>query len=317
MMTDNTDNLERTQRTIRPQEMIREKQAVLEQEPQQPVMQQQQQQQQQAGGKVCPFCGAMNNPEAMFCAQCGQPIRKSSCPFCGSEIDPDADFCEACHRYIRKDICSYCGAKLTGNEAYCPECGSPRGGLVCPTCHTMNDFAFCKQCGTPLTEDAMMLMEQVREMPEYVEMKKLADDLQEMDLMIPYASEREKFQEDERSKLRERVLTLLAQDRGTPNPIIPELENKRLSKEEYDQKKQEYLEKISNLLDKLAQQPQPRPAQVRNYAMACRPQGVRLAWECNFKHALHSSPCGCAKPQMGGKWVILGKNSRKEIKDDL
>ena len=69
-MTDNTDNLERTQRTVRPQEMIREKQAVLEQEPQQPVMQQQQQQQQQAGGKVCPFCGAMNNPEAMFCAQC-------------------------------------------------------------------------------------------------------------------------------------------------------------------------------------------------------------------------------------------------------
>ena len=316
MTTDNTDNLERTQRTIRPQEMIREKQAVLEEDIQQPVLQQQQQQQ-QAGGKICPFCGAVNEPEAMFCAQCGHPISKSSCPFCGAEVDPDADFCEACHRYIRKDICSYCGAKLKGNEAYCPECGSPRGGLVCPTCHTMNDFAFCKQCGTPLTEDAMMLMEQVREMPEYVEMKKLADDLQEMDLMIPYASEREKFQEDERSKLRERVLTLLAQDRGTPNPIIPELENKRLSKEEYDQKKQEYLEKISNLLDKLAQQPQPRPAQVRNYAMACRPQGVRLAWQCNYKHALHSSPCGCAKPQMGGKWVVLGKNSRKEIKDDI
>jgi hypothetical protein len=181
----------------------------------------------------------------------------------------------------------------------------------------MNDFAFCKQCGAPLTEDATMLLEQVREMPEYIEMKKLADDLQEMDLMIPYASEHEKLRDEQNNKLRERVLTLLAQDRGTPDPIIPESENKRLSKEEYDKKKQEYLDKISDLLDRLAQQPQPRPAQVRNYAMACRPQGVRLAWECNFKHALHSSPCGCAKPQMGGKWVILGKNSRKEIKDDL
>jgi hypothetical protein len=50
--------------------------------------------------------------------------------------------------------------------------------------------------------------------------------------------------------------------------------------------------------------------------MACRPQGVRLAWECNFKHALHSSPCGCAKPQLGGKWIILGKDIKKEIKDD-
>jgi hypothetical protein len=181
----------------------------------------------------------------------------------------------------------------------------------------MNDFAFCKQCGTPLTEDAMMLLEQVREMPEYIEMKKLADGLQEMDLMIPYASEREKLRDEENNKLRERVLTLLAQDRGTPNPIIPESENKRLSKEEYDEKKRQYLDKISALLDKLAQQPQPRPAQVRNYAMACRPQGVRLAWQCNYKHALHSSPCGCAKPQMGGKWVILGNNSRKEIKDDI
>ena len=222
-----------------------------------------------ASGVVCPHCGTM------------------SCPNCGAELDADADFCETCRRYVRKDVCSFCGAHLDGNEAFCPECGSPRGGIVCPVCHTMNDFAFCKQCGAPLTEDATMLLEQVREMPEYIEMKKLADDLQEMDLMIPYASEHEKLRDEENSKLRERVLTLLAQDRGTPNPIIPESENKRLSKEEYNKKKQEYIDKISDLLDKLAQQPQPRPAQVRNYAMACRPQGVRLAWECNFKHALH------------------------------
>ncbi len=269
-----------------------------------------------ASGVVCPHCGTINDPEAVFCASCGNQIGRMTCPNCGAELDADADFCETCRRYVRRDLCSFCGAHLDGNEAFCPECGSPRGGIVCPVCHTMNDFAFCKQCGTPLTEDAVMLLEQVREMPEYIEMKKLADDLQEMDLMIPYASEHEKLRDEENNKLRERVLTLLAQDRGTPNPIIPESENKRLTKEEYDKKKQEYLDKISDLLDKLAQQPQPRPAQVRNYAMACRPQGVRLAWECNYKHALHSSPCGCAKPQMGGKWVILGKNTRKEIKDD-
>ena len=75
--------------------------------------------------------------------------------------------------------------------------------------------------------------------------------------------------------------------------------------------------KLAEILEQMAQPPQTKPAQVRNYAMACKPQGVRLAWECNFKHALHSSPCGCAKPQMGGKWVILGKNTKKEIKDDI
>ena len=269
-----------------------------------------------ASGVVCPHCGTINDPEAVFCASCGSQIGKMSCPNCGAELDADADFCETCRRYVRKDVCSFCGAHLDGNEAFCPECGSPRGGIVCPVCHTMNDFAFCKQCGAALTEDAVMLLEQVREMPEYIEMKKLADDLQEMDLMLPYASEPEKLRDEENNKLRERVLMLLAQDRGTPNPIIPDSENKRLTKEEYDKKKQEYLEKISDLLDKMAQQPQLRPAQVRNYAMACRPQGVRLAWECNWKHALHSSPCGCAKPQMGGKWVVLGKNTRKDIKDD-
>lgn len=270
-----------------------------------------------AQGVPCPYCGTINDPEAVFCASCGRQIGKMACPNCGAELDADADFCETCRRYVRKDVCSFCGAHLDGNEAFCPECGSPRGGIVCPVCHTMNDFAFCKQCGTPLTDDAMMLMEQVREMPEYIEMKKMADELQELDLMIPYSSEREKQQDDAKIKLRERVLTLLAQDRGTPNPIIPESENKRLSKEEYDEKKQKCLNKISELLDRLAQQPQLRPAQVRNYAMACRPQGVRLAWQCNYKHALHSSPCGCAKPQMGGKWVVLGANSRKDIKDDL
>ena len=270
-----------------------------------------------AHGVACPYCGTINEPEAVFCASCGSQIGKMSCPNCGAELDADADFCETCRRYVRKDVCSFCGAHLEGNEAFCPECGSPRGGIVCPVCHTMNDFSFCKQCGTPLTDDAKMLMEQIREMPEYIEMKKVADELQELDLTLPYSSELEKTRDEQNSRLRERVLTLLAQDRGTPNPIIPESENKRMSKEEYDQKKQEYLEKISALLDKMAQQPQPRAAQVRNYAMACRPQGVRLAWQCNYKHALHSSPCGCAKPQMGGKWLVLGKNSKKEIKDEI
>ena len=143
-MNDNISNFEQTQRTVKPQEVLQR--ITRSQADEQPVQQMMQQQmQQQAGGKQCPFCGAVNDPEAMFCAQCGQPISKTSCPYCGAEIDADADFCEVCHHYIRKDVCSFCGAHLTGNEAYCPECGSPRGGIVCPTCHSLNDFAFCKK----------------------------------------------------------------------------------------------------------------------------------------------------------------------------
>ncbi len=269
-----------------------------------------------AKGIRCPHCGTVNSPNALFCESCGNPLGKTSCPNCGAELDPDADFCESCRRYIKQNVCSFCGANLSGNEAFCPECGSPRGGIVCPVCHTLNDFAFCKRCGTALTEEAHLLMEKIHHLPEFIEMQQLSSELQHLEQTIPYTSDRELVIAQQKSAFREHVLTLLAQDRGVAHPDIPKVNDKQLSQEDYEKKKKAYLEQLASLLDKMAQQPQPRPAQVRNYAMAFRPQGVRLAWECNFKHALHSSPCGCAKPQLGGKWIILGKDSRKEIKDD-
>ena len=311
MIDDITQNPERTDRAsqqLQREELIRERMD-------EPIAQQAMQAN-IANGMQCPHCGTVNDPDALFCASCGNPIGMTSCPNCGAPVEPDADFCETCRHYIRTDVCSFCGAHLTGQEAFCPECGSPRGGIVCPVCHTLNDFSFCKQCGTPLTDEARQMMEMIREQPEYKEMQLLANEIQQMEMTLPYNSERDILLDQKNIKLRERVLKLLAEDRGIANPVIPEPRNKRMSKEEYNAKRQERLDKLTAILEKMAQTPQPKPAQVRNYAMACKPQGVRLAWECNFKHALHSSPCGCAKPQMGGKWIILGKNSRKEIKDD-
>ena len=311
MIDDITQNPERTDRAsqqLQREELIRERMD-------EPIAQQAMQAN-IANGVQCPHCGTVNDPDALFCASCGNPIGMTSCPNCGAPVEPDADFCETCRHYIRTDVCSFCGAHLTGQEAFCSECGSPRGGIVCPVCHTLNDFSFCKQCGTPLTDEARQMMEMIREQPEYKEMQLLANEIQQMEMTLPYNSERDILLDQKNIKLRERVLKLLAEDRGIANPVIPEPRNKRMSKEEYNAKKQERLDKLTAILEKMAQTPQPKPAQVRNYAMACKPQGVRLAWECNFKHALHSSPCGCAKPQMGGKWIILGKNTRKEIKDD-
>jgi predicted amidophosphoribosyltransferase len=310
-MNDITLNPERTDRGV--QEMQRQQELVREQPVQQPV---QAMRINTAHGVQCPFCGTINEPEAMFCASCGQPLGKATCPNCGAEIDPDADFCEVCHHYIRTDVCSFCGAYLTGHEAFCPECGNPRGGIVCPVCHTLNDFSFCKQCGTALTEEARQLLAELQKTPEYQEMQALARDLEELDMSLPYSSEKDVVRDQLNRKLRERVLTLLAQDRGSTTPVV-EKPSKRISKEELDTKKNVRVKRLTELLEQMSQVPQPQPAKVRNYAMACKPQGVRAAWECNFKHALHSSPCGCAKTQMGGKWIILGKNTRQEIKDDI
>ena len=309
-MNDITLNPERTSRGA--QELQREE-LVMDR----PVVEQQQAVQfQTANGVQCPYCGTVNEPDAMFCASCGQPLGKMSCPNCGAEIDPDADFCEVCHHYIRTDICSFCGARLSGQEAFCPECGSPSGGIVCPVCHTLNDFSFCKQCGTALTEEARQLLAELQMTPEYKEMQALAKELEELDMSLPYSSEKDLVRDQINRQLRERVLKLLAEDKGSTAPIV-EKPTKRISKEELEAKKSMRVNRLTELLERMAQTPQPQPAKVRNYAMACKPQGVRLAWECNFKHALHSSPCGCAKPQMGGKWIILGKNSKQEIKDDI
>lgn len=313
MNSDNFSNMEQTNRTARPQEMLQRTSRPQEFVPQQQMMQQAQQ---QAAGKQCPYCGAINEPEAMFCAQCGQPISTTTCPHCGAEIDPDADFCEVCHHYIRKDVCSYCGAHLSGNEAYCPECGSPRGGLVCPTCHTLNDFAFCKKCGTALTEEARMMVKELQKNPDYQELMEIVRDYSQLENALPYNSDRDILREQEGQRIRERVLTLLAKDQGDEFPVIKKKESKRMTKEQLDEMKAVKMKMLSSILDKLAVPPTPSPVKARNFAMASKPVGVRLAWVCNFKHAMHSSPCGCAKPQMGGKWVVLGSNSTEEINDD-
>lgn len=317
MFDDNNPISGNMQTTIRPQQVLNR--SAVSQEPQQPVVSHQsleQMQQRQAAGKACPYCGAINEPEAMFCAQCGQPISKANCPHCGAEIDPDADFCEVCHHYIRKDVCSYCGAHLEGNEAYCPECGSPRGGMVCPTCHTLNDFAFCKKCGTALTKEAKQLVKQLHMNPDYQQLLEIVRDYSSLENALPYNTERDIIRDEENAKLRERVLTLLAKDEGVEFPEIPKVESKRMTREQLEDQKAVKIKMLSTILDKLAVPPTTSPVQARNFAMASKPAGVRLAWVCNYKHAMHSSPCGCAKPHLGGKWVILGRNNSEEIKDD-
>jgi len=280
------------------------------------TQQQMQMQANYADGVKCPKCGTINEPEAQFCASCGEPLHMAICPNCGSEIDPDADFCEVCHHYIRQDVCSFCGAQIDPREGYCPGCGMPRGGIVCPTCHTLNDFSFCKQCGQPLTNEAKAIMEEMRQIPEYKELVALSREYNELQMQLPYETEADKKRGEALQELRERVLKLLAEDEGVDAPVIPAPHYKRVTKEELNESKQRKLDQLAELLSRMSIPPSPSPAKVRNYAMAQKPAGVRLAWKCNYKNALHSSPCGCAKPQMGGTWVILGHNSKQEIKDD-
>ena len=260
-----------------------------------------------AGALACPYCGEANEPEAMFCASCGKAIGTGKCPYCGAALDADADLCEMCHKYVRKDICSFCGGHVSQTDAFCPECGSPTAGIVCPVCHTMNEFSFCKQCGTPLTEEATKQLQRVKQLPEYQEMTQVAEQLLELEMQRPTTSQRDEARFRQADDFRLHVLSLLAKDAGVAPPQRESKPVVHYSKEQLAATKAEKEERLMELMEKLAVQPQQRQAKARTYALATKPRGMRLAWQCNWKHALHSSPCGCAKPNLGGKWVLMGK----------
>lgn len=266
---------------------------------------------------ACPNCGAMNEPEATYCASCGSTLSSYLCPHCGAEIDADADYCESCHHYIKANVCSFCGSHMSENDAYCQECGSPRGGIICPTCHTLNEFSFCKKCGTPLTESAKMAVASMKENKNYVELLKMAEEYTDLNNCIPYTTEEDKRREQQNVEFRKRVLTLLQEDEGIDNPQIAPKVSKGMGAEELKQLKEYKSMQIAMLLEKFQVPRMQSSAKARNFAMAVKPVGLRLGWVCNYKNALHSSPCRCAKPQLGGKWVLLNGKKDNIVNEDI
>jgi predicted amidophosphoribosyltransferase len=269
-------------------------------------------------GIKCASCGTINDMNATYCASCGASLDRSTfCPRCGAPVDIDADYCENCHHYIKNDVCSFCGAQMSITDVYCPECGSPRGGIECPACHTLNMFSFCRRCGTPLTEEARQAVALLRSDVRYMEVMKMAEEYSELERQIPLKTEDDERHAAMNEELRRRVLTLLEEDRGVKNPIIEDKPTKRMTQQELDKLKGIKCQQLNALLEQLQTPPQASPAKARNYAMASRPIGVRMGWLCNYKHALHSGPTGCAKPQLGGKWVVVSGSNDKNVTDDI
>ena len=242
-------------------------------------------------------------------------IPKGICPNCGAEIDVDMDYCESCNSYIKNDICPFCGSHTSSDAVYCPECGNPRMGIACPVCHTVNEFSFCKQCGTALTDEAKVLVTEFRNNKDYMHIQNVVHEFAEVDNILPYILGSDKEKEQQIEDLRIRVLTILAHDQGS-EPKVEKIESKRMTVDELEKRRADVVGRLTTMLERLETKPTVSPVKARNYIMASKPAGVKLAWVCNYKHAMHSSPCGCAKPHLGGKWVILDNVNVDQIKDD-
>lgn len=268
---------------------------------------------------MCPVCGAQNEPDAFFCECCGARLRNLTCPKCGAPMDREADYCERCHTYVDTAHCPFCHGIVGEGDTFCPDCGAPLAGIECPVCHSLSHFGFCGKCGNPLTDRARVDIQEAWEHQPYAEkMHELEDRLEKLWMMRPLETERQMEEVNRVQELCQRVKDLMAQEGETygkdEDDSAEQNALKPMSADELNLNIQNTKEALQALLDTMEMAAAKNPALARNYAMARKPRVSRLAWKCNYKHALHLSPLGCACPQMGGKWVIL--DGKTEVVED-
>lgn len=261
--------------------------------------------------QVCPHCHTKNEAEAMFCEECGTPLGNSRiCPQCGHTLDLLADYCEYCNSYVSTNRCSFCGADIAETDSFCPECGFSREGIICPTCHTRSFFSYCPICSIPLTEEAMRESQRIHTEPMWQQMDKLLDELDSWMKMIPADTPHQAEQCWQNEELRRRVRDLL----GTPTDEKHDMtlrlgETSETIANRIAIKRRE----LQQMLDATAARPGENPVHTRNFVMARKPASALVGWKCNFKQAIHPSPCACACPQLGGKWVVIDNNEKGMI----
>jgi hypothetical protein len=71
----------------------------------------------------CKKCGKLNDPEAVFCEQCGASLKTQVCTKCGKTNDPDGQFCMHCGASLRIQTCPRCGKENKPGSQFCKYCG--------------------------------------------------------------------------------------------------------------------------------------------------------------------------------------------------
>lgn len=257
---------------------------------------------------VCPHCGAINEPDALFCEECGGMLGTTLvCPNCRLPVPKEADFCEHCQTYIATNRCSFCGASMAPTDSFCPECGNSRQGIICPACKTHSPFSYCPACGMPLTEKVVKQRTEIQNEPAFKQMDQISAELDKLKKTRPIESPKATERAKQTEELAKRVQKLLGKE------YQPTASQKTV--EELQKQIKEKEEELQALLDKLTTAtPQENPILTRNYIMARKPASTILGWKCNYKQAIHSSPCGCACPHLGGRWIVLDDTT--QIEDD-
>ncbi len=292
---------------------------------------QQQYQEHDASSKECPNCGAQNEIHAKFCGECGYQFGAvTTCPKCHSKVDPLGDICEVCGEWLLKDKCKFCYASITESDAYCPECGNPTAGIVCGKCGQLSCFDFCKNCHIPLTEFAEEAIKEAQADPEILEIQKMQEEIlkaeaeleQQADLEAQQELEEQKKIEKERMieqarKLEQHLKNFYDKKKNeVPQHQVPKHSrpakknlfgsgdggavNAAAERAVQLAKKRELQKKLNEQKKKTFSKPQ----EARRFFAATKPPVV-LGWKCNFTDTQHDCPEDCARPELGGIWIII------------
>lgn len=85
--------------------------------------------------KKCPYCGAQNRDDSLFCTECGSPVSQGRvCTNCGTRLNDEDLFCQNCGQKVNQDLvldneiavktkCPFCGSLASPDDIFCQNCG--------------------------------------------------------------------------------------------------------------------------------------------------------------------------------------------------
>lgn len=283
---------------------------------------------------LCPNCDTPLQEEALFCPECGFNLKTSYCPNCGEAVTEGADICAKCKAWLLEDQCKFCYTHLEHDNMFCPECGNPKDGIVCPDCGTLSIFDFCYKCGKPLTEGALLALENANNDPDaksYVDAVKESMSIESEinslnDLLnnLP-ASDGESSPPRKKSLFSERQISAIMKSGGNRDGQIQrkaEAEKKAeiFEKKREDEKRLKEIREIKARKEALEREKEKariaaEDAQkifknktfashqdARRFHYASKPSKT-VGWLCNFANIIHfDGPNGCDQPMLGGYW---------------
>jgi hypothetical protein len=254
----------------------------------------------------------------------GEPKK---CVHCGNATAPNADICERCGVWQLGGQCCFCYAPVQQGQSFCGNCGNAPEGKPCPNCGTHSIFDLCPKCEFPVSKRAPAYLNQIKSMPEVVEILQQINALDELkgnatsavsttpDWLTQLSNYEKQFNtKPDTTKQQVKNISNFAfksESKDVSENIDAATQSKTAGNitDAIDNQRAELKRKIAELQNRAFSSNQEARAFSTCIAIAL-PRirettipGTRGVWQCNFAGVTHSSPTDCACAGMGGKWI--------------